>query len=193
MSMKLLILGLLMEKDRHPYEMRQTMLERHWNETFRLRDGSLYYAVDQLREEGLIAAAEVIPDPLGKRPDKTVYRITELGREAFLGLLYDQLEQQSRTRHPLFLGLMFAHRAERGRLVEIIQEHLRNCEARIASFEGAIREKERHIPRGAIQMMRGVAAVSKAEREWLLELLAEAESGELLRLPGCGPEEGMGT
>ena len=181
MSMKLLILGLLMEKERHPYEMRQTMKDRHWNETFRLRDGSLYYAVDQLRGDGWIEAVGVIADPEGKRPDKTVYRITDQGRDAFLGLLYDQLEQRGVAQHPLFLGLMFSHRADQGRLIEIIKGHQQECERRIARFELAIRERESYIPRGAIQMMRGVAAASRAEREWLLELLADAESGELLK------------
>ena len=64
MSMRLLILGLLMERERHPYEIRQTIKFRNWNESFNLRDGSLYlYAVDQLRQDGLIEASEVVPIP----------------------------------------------------------------------------------------------------------------------------------
>ena len=56
MSMKLVILGLLMEANRHTYEIRQTMKERGMNNYMKLQDGSLYYAMDQLHKDGLVEA-----------------------------------------------------------------------------------------------------------------------------------------
>lgn len=40
MSMKLVILGLLMEANRHTYEIRQTMKERGMHNYMKLQDGS---------------------------------------------------------------------------------------------------------------------------------------------------------
>lgn len=50
MSMKLVILGLLMEKESHPYEIKQTMMEREMHHYIKMRDGSLYYAIEQLKK-----------------------------------------------------------------------------------------------------------------------------------------------
>jgi DNA-binding PadR family transcriptional regulator len=177
--MKMLILGLLMERDRHPYEIRQTIKDRHWDQVFRLRDGSLYYAVDQLRNDGLIEASEVIATPGEHRPDKTVYRITDKGREAFPELLYAQWEHPVFPHHPMFLGLPFAHRADPGRIAEIAESHLAACEARITRIRHALELKSSYLPRGAIHLMRGIIQLSETEREWLTELIADAERGGL--------------
>jgi DNA-binding PadR family transcriptional regulator len=42
---EVVILGLLMEGDKHPYEMQQVMQERHMEHYIKLAKGSLYYAV----------------------------------------------------------------------------------------------------------------------------------------------------
>lgn len=79
MSMKLAILGLLLEGDHHPYEIRIKMKDRGMDQYTKLQMGSLYYAVDRLVEEGYIEAVETIQSD--SRPDKTIYRITESGRK----------------------------------------------------------------------------------------------------------------
>jgi DNA-binding PadR family transcriptional regulator len=179
MPMRMMVLGLLLEKDRHPYEIRQTIKNRHWDQSFRLRDGSLYYAVDQMRNEGLIETAEIIATPGENRPDKTVYRITQAGREAFLNLFYEQLAQPAFPQHPLFLGLPFAHRADPKRVAGIAGIHLEACEGRITRVEEVLVRKGPQLPPGTAFLLRGIIAVSTAEREFLHELIEAAENGGL--------------
>lgn len=177
MSMKLLILGILMEKDRHPYEIRQTMTNRSWNYAFRLRDGSLYYAVDQLRDHGLIEAAHTVPVPGEHRPDKTIYRITEAGRREFDRLMYAQLEQPSYPQHPMMMAMPFLRLADQARVAEIAGRQLAACEERIASLEQALAVKASRIPASALRMIAGMLAFGRAEREWLETIIDEASSG----------------
>lgn len=179
MSMRLLVLGLLMERDRHPYDIRQTIKQRNWNEAFKLRDGSLYYAVDQMREEGLIEAAEVIPVPGDNRPDKTIYRITARGREAFLDLLYEQFGQAQPPIHPFFPGLPFVRHGESAKIADLTRRQLEACECRIERLKAVIQLKKEHLPRGAVHLLTGMVRFSETERDWLSELLADAESGKL--------------
>lgn len=54
MSMKLVILGLLMEQNAHPYEMKQIMEQRHMDHFMKLQKGSLYYAVEQLYKKSIL-------------------------------------------------------------------------------------------------------------------------------------------
>ncbi|QHT59681.1 PadR family transcriptional regulator [Paenibacillus lycopersici] len=179
MSMKLLILGLLMERERHPYEIRQTIKLRNWNECFKLRDGSLYYAVDQLRQDGLIEAAEVVSVPGENRPDKTIYRITDSGREAFLQLLQEQFKHTSYPQHPLFLAMPFVRHGSSDLIEALVLKQLEDCETRLARMKFIMELKGSLIPRGSSLMIEGFIRFGETERAWLQQLLEETRSGKL--------------
>ncbi|MDI4644369.1 PadR family transcriptional regulator [Cohnella hashimotonis] len=177
MSMKLLILGILIEKDRHPYEIRQTMVGRNWNYAFRLRDGSLYYAVDQLRDRGLIEAVHTVPVPGEHRPDKTIYRITDEGRREFDKLMYAQLEQPAYPQHPMMMAMPFLRLADQARVADIAERQLAACDERIASLEQVLAVKAGRIPSSSMRMIEGMLAFGRAERAWLETIVEEARSG----------------
>lgn len=189
MSMKLLILGLLMERDRHPYDIRQTIKQRNWNECFKLRDGSLYYAVDQLREHALIEAVEFVAVPGDNRPDKTIYRITESGKNEFNKLLYDQLKQVSYPQHPVFLALPFIRYGDHEQTEQLLLKQLAACEERIKRMEAVLEFKGAFLPNGSQMMIKGIKKFGETEKEWLLELLEETRSGRLLQGPVWTPEQ----
>ncbi|MFD9697818.1 PadR family transcriptional regulator [Lentzea sp. NPDC059081] len=71
------MLALLSERPMHPYEMAQTMRERHQEEVVKLNYGSLYTVVEQLAKHGLIAASAT--QKAGNRPERTVYTVTGTG------------------------------------------------------------------------------------------------------------------
>ncbi|GAB2837611.1 PadR family transcriptional regulator [Lentzea nigeriaca] len=73
----LAVLALLSERPMHPYEMAQTMRERHQEEVIKLNYGSLYTVVEQLHRHELITAAAT--QKAGNRPERTVYAVTEAG------------------------------------------------------------------------------------------------------------------
>jgi DNA-binding PadR family transcriptional regulator len=77
----LAVLGCLAERPMHPYEMSTTMRERGKHESIKLNYGSLYTVVESLLKHGLIAVRETVRD--GRRPERTVYQITEAGRMEF--------------------------------------------------------------------------------------------------------------
>jgi DNA-binding PadR family transcriptional regulator len=73
----LAVLALLSERPMHPYEMAQTMRERHQEEVIKLNYGSLYTVVESLTKHELITAAAV--QKAGNRPERTVYAVTDAG------------------------------------------------------------------------------------------------------------------
>ena len=74
----LAILTCLHERPMHPYEVAQTLRSRAKHESIRLNFGSLYSVVEGLTARGLIEPRETVRE--GKRPERTVYEITPLGR-----------------------------------------------------------------------------------------------------------------
>src|SRR5690349_21178308 len=74
----LAVLASLHERPMHPYEMAATMRERGKEQSIKLNYGSLYTVVDSLARSGLIEAMEESRE--GRRPQRTVYRLTDTGR-----------------------------------------------------------------------------------------------------------------
>jgi DNA-binding PadR family transcriptional regulator len=85
----LAVLSLLVERPMHPYEMSSTMRERVKEESIKLNYGSLYSVVDSLVKHGLIEVQETIRE--GRRPERTVYAITEPGRTELVDWLSELL------------------------------------------------------------------------------------------------------
>jgi DNA-binding PadR family transcriptional regulator len=61
----------------HPYEVAQTLRTRATHESIRLNYGSLYGVVESLEGRELIRARETVRE--GRRPERTVYEITDTG------------------------------------------------------------------------------------------------------------------
>ncbi|MFE0027534.1 PadR family transcriptional regulator [Amycolatopsis sp. NPDC059021] len=76
------VLELLHEKPMHPYEMAQLMRERHVDTRVKLKAGSLYHTVERLLGNGFIEVVDTQRD--GRRPERTVYGMTDAGRDAFV-------------------------------------------------------------------------------------------------------------
>src|SRR5215475_434122 len=73
----LTVLCLLREREMHPYEMQRLIRQRHKEEFLDLKKGSLYHAIERLKRSSLIE--EVSTGREGRRPERTVYRLTENG------------------------------------------------------------------------------------------------------------------
>jgi DNA-binding PadR family transcriptional regulator len=73
----LAVLVCLYEKPMHPYEVAQTLRTRAKEQSVRLNYGSLYAVVESLEKKGFIKATGTLRE--GKRPQRTIYEITDEG------------------------------------------------------------------------------------------------------------------
>src|SRR3979490_152925 len=90
----LAVLGLLRERDMHPYEMQRQMHIRHTDDLLGLKRGSLYHAINQLQRDGLIESIET--SRAGRWPERTVYRLTHEGEEELHVWVRDLISQPVR-------------------------------------------------------------------------------------------------
>ena len=117
------VLSLLNERSMHPYEMRSLMRERRHDRAFRIRESSVYDTVARLAERGFIEPVEVNRD--GRRPERTVYAITETGRDELLVWLWD-LASEPASEYPAFAApLMFIYSLGRDRAIAALQDRKR--------------------------------------------------------------------
>ncbi|HTN78467.1 MAG TPA: PadR family transcriptional regulator [Acidimicrobiales bacterium] len=83
----LAVLSCLYERPMHPYEVSQTLRFRAKDQSIRLNFGSLYSVVESLEKRGFIVPTETVRE--GKRPERTIYAITDTGKRE----LYDWLAE----------------------------------------------------------------------------------------------------
>ncbi|MGW3964077.1 PadR family transcriptional regulator [Amycolatopsis sp. NPDC005003] len=77
----LAVLELLHERPMHPYEMATVMRERYVDIRVNVKAGSLYHTVERLHRSGLIEVVDTQRD--GRRPERTVYGMTQTGLDEF--------------------------------------------------------------------------------------------------------------
>lgn len=83
-SIEIMILGALIERPMSAYEMDKTLEERNVRRWIRISSPSVYRNVIRLCDEGY-ANGTVVKE--GEMPEKTVYTITDKGRERFAELM----------------------------------------------------------------------------------------------------------
>jgi DNA-binding PadR family transcriptional regulator len=177
MSMKLVILGLLMEKESHPYEIRQTMMEREMHHYIKMRDGSLYYAIDQLKKDQYIDTVEVVKD--SSRPDRTIYRITPLGEQLFQDMLLRQFEEKTPMYLPMMTALMFSRHGDQDKIYHILMKKIEEQKQRNRKMKDLYEEHIPIVSRGVLHMMNGSYEHGLTQLRWLELLAIDAKEGRL--------------
>ncbi|GAA4133070.1 PadR family transcriptional regulator [Actinomadura keratinilytica] len=103
----LTVLRMLCDGPMHPYEMQQRIRKHAYDHAVKVTHGALYNSVERLAQQGLIEPVETSRE--GRRPERTVYRITDAGREAAHRRLADILAEPVEE-YPLFsAGLAFVN------------------------------------------------------------------------------------
>src|SRR5207245_11171737 len=97
------VMNLLMQRAMRPYKMKSTMKERGHDQVIRLKGGSIYDTVERLEAGGFIKSQETSRE--GRRPERTVYAITETGRDEITGWLAELLAQPV-NEYPQFGGAL---------------------------------------------------------------------------------------
>jgi DNA-binding PadR family transcriptional regulator len=90
----------------HPYEVAQTLRQRAKHESVRLNYGSLYAVVEALEKRGLVEARETVRE--GKRPERTVYAITDAGSNEMIDWLTELIAIPAKEYPQFMAGLSFA-------------------------------------------------------------------------------------
>jgi DNA-binding PadR family transcriptional regulator len=172
------ILELLDERPMHPYEMASTMRARHHDEFIRLNFGTLYHTVDGLERKGWILPIE--REKEGRRPERTIYNLTDAGREALTRALGELLRKPTREYPQFVAGLMFMHHLAAADAARHLNERSALLDAQVTKFEHVLHElRKQGLTRLALIEMEHKVAMLDAERRWVRKLEREIVDGKL--------------
>jgi DNA-binding PadR family transcriptional regulator len=120
MDVKTLCLGVLSRGDASGYEIKKAFEEGPFSHIHVATFGSIYPALSSLSEEGKLRCRE---EPQDKRPDKKVYSITEVGREALSAALM-AMPAPDKVRSDFLFILFFAPLLPSDRLAQLIDKRI---------------------------------------------------------------------
>lgn len=90
----LLILGLLLDRPMHGYELHQQIQTEGISSWFSISMAGIYYSLGKLRDQGWVAESG---QPGGRTTRKAIYHLTEEGRKAFFAAMEAQPTPETRA------------------------------------------------------------------------------------------------
>ena len=175
----LAVMALLYERPMHPYEMVTLMRERGKHETVRLRYSSLYSVVSALEREGLILPKETVRE--GRRPERTIYEITDAGREEFLTWLRELLREPVKEYTQFAAGLSFLPGIPPEEAMALLEERVGRLEEETGEMRSQLdyAREEYNLPRLFLVESEHELMLREAELEWVRGIIKDMESGAL--------------
>jgi DNA-binding PadR family transcriptional regulator len=173
------VLSLLLERPMHPYEMKGMMQGRGHDRVIRIKGASVYDTVERLHRLGFIEPLETSRE--GRRPERTIYSLTEAGRDELLIWLRELISKPV-WEYPQF-GAALAFIAGLGNekeAIELLHWRAVALEAEIAATERVLKGTlEHNIPRLFVIEEEYGQALRQAELDFVRRLIADLEEGGL--------------
>ena len=179
------VLRLLSEEQMHPYEMQQRIRERVYDHVVKVTHGTLYHTVERLASQGLIEPVETSRD--GRRPERTVYAITDAGRD----VAYSQLSEfvmRPADEYPCFgMALSFIQMFSPEEAARLLAHRLKWLEGKYAAH-GSVYDTiaKQGLERVHVVEVEFLQAQLRAEVDFVRGLVDDISSGRLAWTPSEG-------
>jgi DNA-binding PadR family transcriptional regulator len=176
--MALALMALLMPGDpMHPYQMANVLRRTGKDHDMKIKWGSLYTVVQNLEKNGFIEATTSHRE--GRRPERTLYALTDAGREE----LRDWLRELVATPEPEFphfkAALSVLSVLTPDEAIELLGHRHRALNEQIAVAQADLDRELQQVPRLFLVEAEYDLAMRRAEAEWVAQLLKELTEGTL--------------
>ena len=174
----LAVLSCLYERPMHPYEMAQTLRHRAKHESIKLNYGSLYNVVEGLEKRGFIRVTETVRE--GRRPERTIYEVTETGSREFIDWLSALITTPVKEYLQFEAALSLLPALPPGEAAALLRERINELEHRL-NFSKLTMDNMRKagLPRLFGVENEYVEALMQAELDYVRNLVKEIEGGTL--------------
>jgi DNA-binding PadR family transcriptional regulator len=171
----LLVLGLLLDRPMHGYEISRHVRDEGVNTWFEVSTAAVYYSLNKLHQQGLISETQ----PGARRGDKSVYHATERGREQFFAGMEQALASQQAVRYDYDLGIFFLNKLRQERALGLLERRVEFLRERRALLEQQIERKIRTGEALQVAILEHRASCAQVETQWLARIIKQLRQGAL--------------
>jgi DNA-binding PadR family transcriptional regulator len=172
----LAVLATLHSGPMHPYQVARLLKHRGKDDVIKIRYGSLYTVVQDLEERGLVEAEGT--ERAGHRPERTVYRLTDEGREELAERLRELVSEPVKE-YPVFASVLsLIASLHPDELAGLLAERLQALEIDIVGTTAVLEHAASHqLPRLFMLETEYTLAIKRAEADWVRGLMTELADG----------------
>jgi DNA-binding PadR family transcriptional regulator len=161
----------------HPYEMQRLIRQRHNDQFLDLKRGSLYHAIERLQKAGLIDPIETSRE--GRRPERTTYRLTEIGEREVLDWLRELLAKPACEPSQFVAALSFVQHLSTEDALDQLQMRVQRLEMGIVAISAVLERLMPQIGRACLVEAEYMRALRQAELDWVRSVIADIRAGRL--------------
>jgi DNA-binding PadR family transcriptional regulator len=179
----ILVLGLLLDRPMHGYEISQQVKAEGVTIWFNISTAAIYYSLNKLRRESLISEARARDGGTGK----SVYHVTEKGRERFFAGMESTLSSEEPVRFENDVAIFLLNKLPQDRALALLKKRLdfllRWSEEIDRVLEEAVAADDQPL---RVAVLEHSAACARMERDWLSKQLSQmrGEGGQSGRYEG---------
>src|SRR6202046_467303 len=177
----LAVLATLHSGPMHPYQIARLLRHRGKDDVIKIRYGSLHTVVKDREEGGLVEAGGT--ERAGHRPERTVYRLTEDGREELAERLRELISEPVKE-YPVFASaLSLLPSLHPDEVAGLLTERLQALELEIVGTSAILEHATSHqLPRLFLLETEYGLTMKRAEADWVRGLLRELADGTFVNL-----------
>ena len=171
---ELAILGLVVEKPRHGYEIEQVIEERGMRNWTEIGFSSIYYLLKKLETQGLAEARSDTGQAKG--PARKVFRATRKGGNAWKRETLQALSTHQRMFPQFYLGMAGIPSQEPEAVIEALHGYMAGLDERMAEIEASRRRSGTDLPLYVEAMFTYGETLVEAERAWATGFIRDIEA-----------------
>jgi DNA-binding PadR family transcriptional regulator len=177
-----LILGVLFEKERNPYEITKMLNNLNLRKWFNIADSTVYATINTLKRQGLIKG-ETIKE--GNFPEKTIYSITVEGEFELNNTISNYLEENDPDGSKFDIALILLHHLSKDEVLQKLKIKLENLESSTYEIKTQIinLERERTIAFTGLLLLKHRLYMAETEIRTIKEIIREFNIKEEIKGP----------
>lgn len=173
------VLATLFERPMHPYEIARLLRHRGKDQSIKIRYGSLYTVVQKLEHDGFVEAEGTAR--AGRRPERTVYRLTDDGRDELDHRLREIISEPAKEYPEFEAALSLMGVLGPDDVIGLLIERVRLLDLELAGARATLHEliAVQGLPRLFLVENEYAVAIKQAEADWVRGLIQELTDGSL--------------
>jgi len=169
----LLLLGLLLDRPMHGYELYQQIQSEGIDGWFSVSAAGVYYSLRKLRDQGWVVESR---QRRGGSSRKSICRLTEEGRSVFFTTMEEELASEEETYLDYDLAIYLLNRLPRGRVVPQVEKHQTFLDQQFEEVQACL-DAERGNGRSSLKLaiLEHKRRFLAMERDWLGDVIRSIE------------------
>lgn len=167
-----LILGMLSEKNRNPYEITKMLKSLKLRKWFNMADSTVYATINQLKKNGLIEGESFKE---GRFPEKTVYKITAEGEFELHNTISTFLEKTDPDGAKFDIAILLLHHLSKDEVLQKLKVKLEHLETSTYEIKNQIMnlERQKEIAATGLLMLKHRLYMAETEIRTIKEIIRQ--------------------